>query len=129
EDGIRDFHVTGVQTCALPIFGGGDAGDVTEATVDVVGVLQDLPGLVHRVDDLRVVERDLVGVPLVVDLRTGGTQQDVLDEVRGRPAGRVARGDPLAPWHAAVVDDLVGQGDQVVPGLGNLVAVGLERGG
>src|SRR5690606_40101102 len=23
EDGIRDFHVTGVQTCALPIFFGG----------------------------------------------------------------------------------------------------------
>src|SRR6266511_5153274 len=23
EDGIRDFHVTGVQTCALPIFGRG----------------------------------------------------------------------------------------------------------
>src|SRR5690606_40309800 len=22
-DGIRDFHVTGVQTCALPIFSGG----------------------------------------------------------------------------------------------------------
>src|SRR5690606_40163220 len=22
EDGIRDFHVTGVQTCALPIFNG-----------------------------------------------------------------------------------------------------------
>src|SRR5690606_39437033 len=22
EDGIRDFHVTGVQTCALPIFKG-----------------------------------------------------------------------------------------------------------
>src|SRR5690606_40685695 len=29
EDGIRDFHVTGVQTCALPIFltGGGDQED------------------------------------------------------------------------------------------------------
>src|SRR5690606_41044191 len=24
EDGIRDFHVTGVQTCALPIWGGVD---------------------------------------------------------------------------------------------------------
>src|SRR5690625_6924305 len=24
EDGIRDGHVTGVQTCALPIFGGDD---------------------------------------------------------------------------------------------------------
>src|SRR5690606_41199528 len=26
EDGIRDFHVTGVQTCALPISFGTDAG-------------------------------------------------------------------------------------------------------
>src|SRR5207302_5031490 len=25
EDGIRDFHVTGVQTCALPIFAGRQA--------------------------------------------------------------------------------------------------------
>src|SRR5690606_41006452 len=25
EDGIRDFHVTGVQTCALPIFERSDA--------------------------------------------------------------------------------------------------------
>src|SRR5690606_40324329 len=25
EDGIRDFHVTGVQTCALPICTAGDA--------------------------------------------------------------------------------------------------------
>src|SRR5690606_39977142 len=24
EDGIRDFHVTGVQTCALPIYRGND---------------------------------------------------------------------------------------------------------
>src|SRR5690606_41054690 len=27
EDGIRDFYVTGVQTCALPIFGEACAGD------------------------------------------------------------------------------------------------------
>src|SRR5690606_40772631 len=26
EDGIRDFHVTGVQTCALPIYSGGSTG-------------------------------------------------------------------------------------------------------
>src|SRR5690606_25009077 len=31
EDGIRDFHVTGVQTCALPIFRGG-------ARIGVLGV-------------------------------------------------------------------------------------------
>src|SRR5690606_39551930 len=33
EDGIRDFHVTGVQTCALPISADspGERGRVTEA--------------------------------------------------------------------------------------------------
>src|SRR5690606_40597580 len=30
EDGIRDFHVTGVQTCALPIFGRGPGELVLE---------------------------------------------------------------------------------------------------
>src|SRR5690606_39899012 len=31
EDGIRDFHVTGVQTCALPIYTVIEAEDGTEA--------------------------------------------------------------------------------------------------
>src|SRR5690606_40105233 len=31
EDGIRGFHVTGVQTCALPIFR--DLGEVTIGTI------------------------------------------------------------------------------------------------
>src|SRR5690606_40377765 len=32
EDGIRDFHVTGVQTCALPIYGARRAvADLEEA--------------------------------------------------------------------------------------------------
>src|SRR5690606_40807169 len=31
EDGIRDFHVTGVQTCALPIFAG-ERSQCAEAT-------------------------------------------------------------------------------------------------
>src|SRR6266511_2500536 len=30
EDGIRCFHVTGVQTCALPIFGGVDRRQLLE---------------------------------------------------------------------------------------------------
>src|SRR5690606_39692111 len=33
EDGIRDFHVTGVQTCALPILGFSDAVAVTSTAV------------------------------------------------------------------------------------------------
>src|SRR5207302_7448016 len=32
EDGIRDFHVTGVQTCALPIYAVGYTGGSHPAT-------------------------------------------------------------------------------------------------
>src|SRR5690606_41139855 len=39
EDGIRDFHVTGVQTCALPIFNRVyDEGKSVGFVVDYIGV-------------------------------------------------------------------------------------------
>src|SRR5690606_40388613 len=45
EDGIRDFHVTGVQTCALPI------SDLVEEVMRMVGVdnvpVEPLPRLNH----------------------------------------------------------------------------------
>src|SRR5690606_40110837 len=48
EDGIRDFHVTGVQTCALPIFA------VSEEGLRRVRV----PALVvHGTDDILVLPR------------------------------------------------------------------------
>src|SRR5690606_40315081 len=37
EDGIRDFHVTGVQTCALPIF-----RDENGKIIGMVGVSRDV---------------------------------------------------------------------------------------
>src|SRR5688572_5191584 len=47
EDGIRDLTVTGVQTCALPIFLGrnGDARILTELTLDRAKVVKALTGL------------------------------------------------------------------------------------
>src|SRR5262249_58563462 len=41
EDGIRDWSVTGVQTCALPIYGGLDplAGDQHVEAADKAGAL------------------------------------------------------------------------------------------
>jgi hypothetical protein len=56
---------------------------VTDAAVDVGRVLQDRAGPVGRRDDLRVVERDGVRDPLVVDVLALVTQQDVLDPVGG----------------------------------------------
>ena len=41
EDGIRDWSVTGVQTCALPICGGGEAAE-EKTEFDVV--LEDFGG-------------------------------------------------------------------------------------
>src|SRR5690606_2795095 len=39
EDGIRDFHVTGVQTCALPICGEQALGQMQEYNVSQLPVL------------------------------------------------------------------------------------------
>src|SRR5690606_28085992 len=41
EDGIRDFHVTGVQTCALPISSLGEGDMVARLGGDEFGVLVD----------------------------------------------------------------------------------------
>ena len=76
--------------------------------------------------DLGVVERDLVVHPLVVDVGAVEAQHDVLHPVGERPAGGVTRLDADAPRRDAVVLHLVLEGDQLVPGLGDLVAVLLE---
>src|SRR6266700_7339059 len=50
EDGIRDFHVTGVQTCALPI----SAGKLASHALDFWLTSEDLPHPDNRV----LVDRD-----------------------------------------------------------------------
>src|SRR5690606_39979053 len=40
EVGIRDFHVTGVQTCALPIYHGPKRGTLTEARLKISRQIQ-----------------------------------------------------------------------------------------
>src|SRR5690606_41295968 len=57
EDGIRDFHVTGVQTCALPILGG--AGAPRSVDHDAGAVLRQLLVL-HRAAAVAV-----LGIPVV----------------------------------------------------------------
>src|SRR5690606_39508509 len=50
-DGIRDFHVTGVQTCALPIFGRAELpARVTMRREQLVGYVSEVR---KRLDDLR----------------------------------------------------------------------------
>src|SRR5690606_39596571 len=40
EDGIRDFHVTGVQTCALPIFMAGTGGGADQIARLLQGLIE-----------------------------------------------------------------------------------------
>src|SRR5256885_8635006 len=56
EDGIRDYKVTGVQTCALPIYG------ATQIFVDTIPDFRPYPGLtILRAEDEVVVERNVRG--------------------------------------------------------------------
>src|SRR5690606_39579946 len=43
EDGIRDFHVTGVQTCALPICTKDQAGEMSERLVTHGAIPMEVP--------------------------------------------------------------------------------------
>src|SRR6266511_6430471 len=65
EDGIRDFHVTGVQTCALPI--------------------SDLPAAVARALEVRGAQRVVVPPDLPIEWRPSGPQMlvdgELADEV------------------------------------------------
>src|SRR5690606_2057858 len=59
EDGIRDFHVTGVQTCALPIYTGRFAASTcynSERALDLGGTMQNERDWVV-VFDIHAIER------------------------------------------------------------------------
>src|SRR5690606_40561950 len=45
EAGIRDFHVTGVQTCALPIFDRAHEPDQSPPAANILGVAAREPAL------------------------------------------------------------------------------------
>src|SRR5690606_31379257 len=72
EDGIRDFHVTGVQTCALPILH--EYSTVDGVQEDVVHIMLNLKGVVFRLhnrDEVTLVLRkDGEGPVTAADIQT-----------------------------------------------------------
>src|SRR6266511_4135780 len=62
EDGIRDFHVTGVQTCALPI--SIQVGDLADALLELAAT--DYAGLLHVAGAYRLSRHEFA------ELLTGG---------------------------------------------------------
>src|SRR5690606_34906526 len=92
EDGIRDFHVTGVQTCALPILGlAATQVDVHERVI-VIDVSEDgnqlrvriNPEIIWKSDELEVYEEGCLSVPGIYDHveRAGRIRVRALNEKR-----------------------------------------------
>src|SRR5437870_12947339 len=72
EDGIRDGHVTGVQTCALPISPPEFIDDRDSVAVVVEGEDRQGPLKIGRASCRERVERSVAGGPL--KKKTGGKQ-------------------------------------------------------
>src|SRR5690606_41147334 len=80
EDSIRDFHVTGVQTCALPI------SSSASSTASITMVMMRLPP----------------GVPRIATLPSHSTKVGVIDD-SGRLYGAMALASlPTRPYTFAV---------------------------
>src|SRR3712207_4936030 len=98
EDGIRDIGVTGVQTCALPIYGAGLEADQRDRVVLVldgvhegVGVAHDLDRPVPLADE---VADDLDAVAAEVDDRAATGQSAVPEPRRVRSRMGLTRSHP-----------------------------------
>src|SRR5690606_40249787 len=68
EDGIRDFHVTGVQTCALPIYR--RAGTDRHQAHRPTEVTRDLTGTGMSAAAAEALARRLHGEAFIVDAHT-----------------------------------------------------------
>src|SRR5215204_4522313 len=102
EDGIRDHCVTGVQTCALPIFSG---------PADLAAVQWGLPGPVHlniQLDAPLVPEEPVVGSSLVASAPRTSTTDASVAEVRGRPRPGLETTLPRGPRTVVVAGDDAG---------------------
>src|SRR5690606_40316337 len=56
EDGIRDFHVTGVQTCALPIYK--IITIVDETYPAVLRTIKDAPMVLYCLGDIEILKQN-----------------------------------------------------------------------
>src|SRR6266850_8536333 len=67
EDGIRDYKVTGVQTCALPIWVAATGGS-TNAVLHLLAMAREA-GVPLSIDDFQTISNR---TPIFVDLKPGG---------------------------------------------------------
>src|SRR5690606_39289891 len=89
EDGIRDFHVTGVQTCALPIFPDAEANELA-------GAIPAQRPHASCADDLRWVEVARLGYERQIGRASCRERAEIWVVVDGIRAEQRGRGDSMA---------------------------------
>src|SRR5690606_40138579 len=97
EDGIRDFHVTGVQTCALPIC---HDPDVPSKPDDVNQEDREIPGTLPRVDFYHWA---LIDIPAGVSQIAEAAYSDGITP-RGRSEERRVGEDGTGGWWRSHAD-------------------------
>src|SRR5215213_4833913 len=117
EDGIRDWSVTGVQTCALPIWISAGAGPVAIAAgAGAVWVAAEESGRLVRIEPRSGIATAAVNVghgPAAVAIGAGAVW------VANRPDGTVSRVDPATLTVAGAVK-VGGSADALAVGDGGL---------
>src|SRR2546429_1056942 len=106
EDGIRDVAVTGVQTCALPIFEVGDPLLPDQVQVDPGALALELLDAPPRL-------ADQIGVERAAQPPVGGDDHE--RDPAALPPGLAQQGEPLRQLRCVQVADHLGQGGRVRP--------------
>src|SRR5690606_39929837 len=75
EDGIRDFHVTGVQTCALPIWGGRE-GSESDAAKDIRAALDRYREAIDLLSDYVLAQN--YGIRFAIEPKPNEPRGDIL---------------------------------------------------
>src|SRR5690606_39589925 len=94
EDGIRDFHVTGVQTCALPIYAVAAALDNPERRVLRAWATRDAAAIMQFPDSVPVTFADVADLGRLVP--PDAPHQGVVIEVEPRSEERRVGKDGVA---------------------------------
>src|SRR5690606_9108078 len=137
EDGIRDFHVTGVQTCALPIWRGAAGADQEDIVEELeMGICDGrvviVTGAGRGLGRSYALELARQGAAVVVNDLGVGTHgeasgetpaQQVVDEITAAGGRAVANYDDVSDWDAGkrIVDTALsafGRLDAVVNNAG-----------
>src|SRR2546430_5858346 len=111
EDGIRDLTVTGVQTCALPIYVNGRGTLLTTEECLLSKVQERNPGFTK--EDYAQVFREYFGVTNVLWLKNGiagddthGHVDDLARFVNPATVVTILENDPKDPNYAALQENL-----------------------